>query len=896
MQTSMSIIRAAAACVLTSAIASAQAIQIARLEGNTADINDGYGRAVAMDVDIAVVGAQGDAYEEAVFVYRYNGFNWSQEAKLASPTSPTARFGFDVAISGNAIAVGAYGDASEAGRVYLYRFDGLSWNHEATLSPPANQLQALFGYCVSLSGDTLVCGAGGADFGPNNGGVYVFSYNAATGWVQQAELIGPHWTEHYFFGNSADVSGDDLVVGAIGTGIDPPPGRAYLYKRVGAVWQQDVILTASAPTPQDNFGASLAISGNLLAIGAPNRDVNTVASAGAVHIYARNGSWVEQQVLVANQQAPLDHFGLSVDIGPTAAVVGSESAETCSPSGNSGAAYLFLWDGTRWNLSGPFCGSTTSQSDFFGSDVALLGDRIIAGSHADLPKGAAYVFRIDADSDGDGLPDAWETSGIPLPGNLGTYALVGANPQHKDLFLELDQMDTPGLTFSAAALAKVVDSFANAPVANPDGNDGITLHIDAVEQIPTTSLAGLPVTWGEFDTIRVSSFGSQAERQDANAMTLLAARAKAYRYGVVGLQLGAPTENSSGFSESPGNDFVITLGGWNPIGGTRDQKAGTLIHELGHTLGLRHGGGDGINFKPNYYSSMNYMWQMPHSWNTPLTWALDYSRTALPTLQESALLEADGIGAVFPIPPFFVSVPYNSGTTNFARKFARMGLSYPVDWNGNGAGDIGAVSSDINRFSSAASPSLGETLTGHNDWTAIRYSFLGLLNNQQGWHGGGSSGQELDYSTYLEIAALPHPIVDVYGLGKVSSNGCEPVMTFEGVPSVASGLPFMLIATNIKKNAPGVLWYSLTPAQSAYQGGTIYVGGHVYESAVMTAGGATPCGGRYEFDMNVAIRSAPSPASLIGSEVFAQYVYLDQGFPVGSQAGMTNAVRFTIQP
>src|SRR5262249_40997787 len=124
------------------------------------------------------------------------------------------------------------------------------------------------------------------------------------------------------------------------------------------------------------------------------------------------------------------------------------------------------------------------------------------------------------------------------------------------------------------------------------------------------------------------------------------------------------TSTSSGCGELPGNDFQVSLGGWN-VGsgdvdgdglqdadvGTVQQQAGTFMHELGHNLNLGHGGGDGTNFKPNYLSIMSYRYQVsgipptdPDGAGGPLSGRLDYSRSALPNLVESALNEAAGIG------------------------------------------------------------------------------------------------------------------------------------------------------------------------------------------------------------------------------------------------------------
>ena len=68
------------------------------------------------------------------------------------------------------------------------------------------------------------------------------------------------------------------------------------------------------------------------------------------------------------------------------------------------------------------------------------------------------------------------------------------------------------------------------------------------------------------------------------------------------------------------------------------------MHEFGHTLGLHHGGGDDIHFKPNYNSVMNYAWQfMEGDEDVQTSWRLDYSREALDPLNEESLDESKGV-------------------------------------------------------------------------------------------------------------------------------------------------------------------------------------------------------------------------------------------------------------
>jgi hypothetical protein len=237
------------------------------------------------------------------------------------------------------------------------------------------------------------------------------------------------------------------------------------------------------------------------------------------------------------------------------------------------------------------------------------------------PNGGEVFFRIkmatgaNTDTDGDGLLDSWELWGInnndrnPTSISLSStpdLRLPGADVLHKDLYVEVDALQ--GFALQAAALLDVANAFAAAPnssVNNPDGQDGINLHFeggpisgatqDETTITPSTAWTNLDAYgWPmEFDTIKANNFGTAAERSDPNSANILAAKALAYRYGIIGNQYG--TSGSSGMAEEPGNDFLITLGSFGLTSGStleRRVEAGTFMHEFGHTLGLGHGGSE----------------------------------------------------------------------------------------------------------------------------------------------------------------------------------------------------------------------------------------------------------------------------------------------------------------
>jgi hypothetical protein len=244
------------------------------------------------------------------------------------------------------------------------------------------------------------------------------------------------------------------------------------------------------------------------------------------------------------------------------------------------AACEFVWSSNSALNSDGFDHVQTTAihpADFPGQIFQLAWEDKENGGDQDFNDLVALV-RVDVDSDGDGLWDDWETFGLDTDGD-GTVDFdlpaLGADPAHKDIFLEIDSMDcavaggdcAAGDTHShapkAAAIAAMVQAFAAAPVANPDGNPGVNLHVDVSNTIPHQNFldipgpcggSPLPAGIGDFDTVKAdpANFGPLNPRRFV------------YHYQLHVHRRG-PASSSSGCSELPGNDTVVSLGEWNAI-------------------------------------------------------------------------------------------------------------------------------------------------------------------------------------------------------------------------------------------------------------------------------------------------------------------------------------------
>jgi hypothetical protein len=391
----------------------------------------------------------------------------------------------------------------------------------------------------------------------------------------------------------------------------------------------------------------------------------------------------------------------------------------------------FLWEsGKTRDLSAlldPAAGVTFVPSAINRAGLIYGGCRPIDGS-AGRPCAIDLHGCVDVDHDGknddddDGLCDNWETEGIDydLDGAVDYVLPEHPDPEHKDVYLELDWME--GHRPLAGAIERVEKAFAGSGVKNPDGQPGVRLHVVVDEQAaPHSNDFEWPGTIsGGYLAVKNEYFGTASERSSKNDDIVLAAKALAFRYGLFVHQWKGHSA-SSGVAELAGNDLLIGLGRYGKIRGHRrgtvDQQAGTLMHELGHTLGLRHGGIDEINCKPNYLSVMNYMRQFDGAY---VPRELDYSRAALPTLDESNLIEAIGVLG-----------PEGVLTTHFVPALPKplgpipVEASGPVDWNFDG--DTNGVGLRLDLIGGCPDSSMdppGITqLAGHDDWSNLHYSF-----------------------------------------------------------------------------------------------------------------------------------------------------------------------------
>jgi hypothetical protein len=431
-----------------------------------------FGAAVAIDGDTVVVGA---AYVGMVYVFVRTGGVWSQQAAIQTPVQEAyPSFASSVAISGDTLAVGDSHDSScdtgvsaapdgttgclYSGATYVYVRSGTTWSLQAYVKASyavmGNDAQANFGASVALSADTLAVGA------PNEG-------SCANG-----------------------VNGDPTNT-ACAVGAAYPAGAAYVFTRSGTTWSQQAYVKASntfdsvtSTQIAELFGTSVSLSGNTLAVGAPQEqgcspgvDGDPTAfgcyAAGAAYVFTAAGStWSQQAYVKASNLKPLaaagaglGTFGASVSVSEGVLAVGSPTENSCATGAmsgapswmsgeahctNAGAAYVFTQTGTSWTQQAYLKPTDSSMGPDFGSVAALTPD----GS-------AAVVGAPDDPGCSSGVNATASTTMCAKAGEAYLFTLAGGSPG-ATVTLQASNANA-GIGFGASVAASGTSVIVGAP-------------------------------------------------------------------------------------------------------------------------------------------------------------------------------------------------------------------------------------------------------------------------------------------------------------------------------------------------------------------------------------------------------------------------------------------------
>lgn len=416
----------------------------------------------------------------------------------------------------------------------------------------------------------------------------------------------------------------------------------------------------------------------------------------------------------------------------------SDFVEITDISGTQSVDFVRFGGSTDNPVSGSFTGSapalTTSTGKSLGKNCQNSTGRN-ASDYAlydwSTPGGPNDTASCSTDADNDGIPDCAEVSGSSYAG-FDLYKR-GSRTAQRDIFVEIDYIDSidPGAIPRKDSMTLVRDRFASR---------GFSLHIDVGSLFQESmscdvSIADFNLTGGNrlpynrIISLGGTSTGGARTLYDYKATNFDVRRLPFFHYTLFGV-IGDGAY--WGLGEIAANDFIITMGesGLKTTPGISlnfliFEQASTFMHELGHNLGLGHGGGDGVNYKPNYLSIMNYLYDslptigsnegdryyyslysgginpggtacyisytsiLHYPGENPSSVILDYSNGSGGSLNEASLNESAGL--------------LRAGSGN-------------VDWNCNGSTNSG-ISVDVNQDATTG------TLSDYNDWGNLNLGF-----------------------------------------------------------------------------------------------------------------------------------------------------------------------------
>jgi hypothetical protein len=388
-------------CIYTGACIAAEqaAIEIPVVSGL------GEVRPVAMSGTLAAVASPD--LDSAVYIHRRTPAGWVPEAELRMDVA-VRQFGRGVAASGDRIAV-----SGELGFVHIFRRSEGTWSREITLTPPAGMY---FLRAIDISGDRLLVAATPVDdfeFGAQLAILYHFDGGA---WTLEAELFPPDPQRYHSFGSAVALDGGMAAVAALGDtnrliwpyegGVDlSGVGAVYTYRLAAGSWSFQEKLTPPGGHDHDAFGSSLDLQANRLLIGSPGED-RRARDSGAAYVFEWDGAaWQQDQRLVPSDQFARYRFGSAVALDGDSALVSTlRSADT------PGTVSVFIRHDGLWTEQAKLALQAPSLFDGFGATLAAADGWAIAGTSRTETSGAVvdggYLFDGIADNDGNGIPDA----------------------------------------------------------------------------------------------------------------------------------------------------------------------------------------------------------------------------------------------------------------------------------------------------------------------------------------------------------------------------------------------------------------------------------------------------------------------------------------------------------
>lgn len=329
------------------------------------------------------------------------------------------QFGNSISILGDTAIIGS------AGSAYIFVFQNYQWEQIAVLGPSIEGYVYGFGQSVSITKDyAFVSSPRENTNGICSGAVHIYRHHNGN-WLADTVISNPDYADSLFFGNSIAAYGNSLVVGAPGYGLYlSNTGHVYMYNLENDNWTLQTELIPSDIENGDSLGCSVDLFDNYAILGACNDDDNGYRSGSAYVFYRKNGTWFQQAKLLPPSGYFEDRFGISVALDNFKAIVGSPGYD--SNLQNSGTAYVFNRTGEHWEFRQQLNPSLSNTNDYFGSSVGIFNNNAIVGAPFfdgdTLNTGASFLYSFDGSTWNEW--DCFEPSDIQYNDQLGSYVAI----------------------------------------------------------------------------------------------------------------------------------------------------------------------------------------------------------------------------------------------------------------------------------------------------------------------------------------------------------------------------------------------------------------------------------------------------------------------------------------
>ena len=414
-------------------------VEIQKIVASDRDQESSFGYSVSVENNNILVGDNaknsntGSAY---LFQKDESLGTWNETQVLNANVSSTGdEFGNNIILSDGNVMISAIHEDEDAnegntltnsGAIYFGTIDSSNPNEvyigpESKFVPNDRGSNDDFGGAIALSGNYAIIGAAREDHDENGqnklssaGSAYLLGKNQNGHWNQIQKLIPSDRETKDFFGQAVDIDGDYAIVGGFNK-VNKNDGAAYIFqKQVDDSWSEvQKLALPSAAYTSNFFGWSVAISGNLVAVGAPEETVfangQSMTKAGKIYVYEKDnsGQWNLSIVLTSTDLGTNDRLGYSLDINGNDIIAGAyfhNPQSNGSTLNDGGAAYIFSKQPNgSWVQSQKLIASNLSHADYFGYDVAIDNDIAIVGAYGqdqginDNTKeeraGGAYIFK-----------------------------------------------------------------------------------------------------------------------------------------------------------------------------------------------------------------------------------------------------------------------------------------------------------------------------------------------------------------------------------------------------------------------------------------------------------------------------------------------------------------------